>query len=157
MTNQKNLLTKEGKLNLKNELKSLVEIERAKVIADIKEARERGDLSENAEFDAARDKQAQIEGRISEIENILNNSQTVNTTAKNTTGKVRVGSKVVIKKLKDSKESEYTIVGSLETNPFEKKISNESPMAQALLGKEKGDKVTVIAKVNYQVQIVSVK
>ena len=126
MIEQQNLLTKEGKAILKKELKTLVEIERIKVIADIKEARARGDLSENAEFDAAREKQGQIEGRISEIEIILKNSKIVNTTAENKTGKVRIGSKVTIQKLKDLTKAEYTIVGSLETNPFEKKISNES-------------------------------
>ena len=150
----KNLLTKEGKAELQKELKNLIEVERPKVIADIKEARERGDLSENAEFDAARDRQGQIEGRINEIKTILENTEVVK---KSTSSKVRVGSTVTIQNMKTNKSDTYSIVGSLEANPMEGKISNESPVALAILGQEKGALVQVQVAKKYKVKIMEVK
>ncbi|MCK5946055.1 MAG: transcription elongation factor GreA [Mycoplasmataceae bacterium] len=151
---EKNLLTKEGKKELNVELKNLIDVERPQVIADIKEARERGDLSENAEFDAARDKQGQIEGRINEIKAILENSKVV---TKVKSSKVRVGSTVKIQNMKTNKTMEYAIVGSLEADPMAGKISNESPVAVAILGQEKGATVQVQVAKKYKIKIVEIK
>ena len=152
---EKNILTKEGFKNLKAEMKTLIEIERPKVISEIKEARAQGDLSENAEFDAARQKQGEIEDRIKEIEGILENAKVL--TATNNSNKVRVGSVVTVQELKKDTKETYTIVGTLEADPFEGMISNKSPLAMALLGFEKGDVVKVYAKTKYDVKIVSIK
>ena len=152
---EKNILTKEGFKNLKAEMKTLIEIERPKVISEIKEARAQGDLSENAEFDAARQKQGEIEDRIKEIEAILENAKVL--TATNNSNKVRVGSVVTVQELKKDTKETYTIVGTLEADPFEGMISNKSPLAMALLGFEKGDVVKVYAKAKYDVKIVSIK
>lgn len=163
---QKNILTKEGEQELRVELKRLVEIERPAVIEEIKEAREQGDLSENAEFDAAREKQGTIEDRIKEIEMILQNS-TIVVKAK-TSKRVRIGSIVVIIDNK-GKEETYQIVGSLEANPLKEydperedkplfaKISNISPLAIAVLGASEGDVVTVDAVKKYEVKIKEIK
>ena len=153
---EQNILTKEGLKNLKAEQKNLIEIERPKVIEEIKEARAQGDLSENAEFDAARQKQGEIEDRILEIEGILENTKVV-TSSSSASSKVRVGSEVTVQELKKSEKETYTIVGTLEANPFESKISNQSPLALALLGFEKGAVVKVLAKRKYDVKIISVK
>ena len=152
---EQNILTKEGLKNLKAEQKNLIEIERPKVIEEIKEARAQGDLSENAEFDAARQKQGEIEDRILEIDGILENTKIVTSASSST--KVRVGSVVTIQDLKKNEKETYTIVGTLEANPFESKISNQSPLAMALLGFEKGATVKVLAKTKYDVKIVSIK
>lgn len=151
----KNIITKEGLAELKAELKNLIEVERPKVIEEIAEARAQGDLSENAEFDAARERQGQVEDRIKEIEAIIENSQVLNSRSK--TSKVRVGSEVTIEDLKTKDKDTYLIVGSLEANPFENKISNISPVALAILDKEEGDVVTVDVSPKYDVKIIKVK
>lgn len=135
---EQNIITKEGLRELQAELKELVEVKRPEVIEKIKEARAQGDLSENAEFDAAREEQGIIEDRIAEIERIIGDSKIVDSSS--TATKVRIGSTVVIKH-EDGEEAEYTIVGTLEADPFANKISNISPLGQALLNKSKGDKV----------------
>lgn len=134
---QVNILTKDGQKDLLDELKKLVEVERPQVIEDIKDARNQGDLSENAEFDAARERQGQIEDRIKEIEAILENSKIASSTKK--VDKVRIGSKVIVENLTTKKERTYIIVGSLEVNPLEGKISNVSPMGSALINKKVGE------------------
>jgi len=151
----KTIITREGLVELKAELKNLIEVERPAVIEEIAEARAQGDLSENAEFDAAREKQGQVEDRIKEIEAIIDNSQVVNSRSK--TSKVRVGSEVTIKDLKTNEKETYAIVGSLEANPFENKISNVSPVALAILDKEEGDVVTIEVSPKYDVKIMKVK
>ncbi len=150
---EKNILTREGLQNLKKEQKNLIEVERPKVIQEIKEARAQGDLSENAEFDAARQKQGIIEDRIQDIDSILENTKLVSKTA---TDKVRIGSKVTIQELKKDKKEVYTIVGSLEADPFSFKISNESELAKALLGQEKGAVVKVMATKKYDVKVIKI-
>lgn len=154
MENQ-NIITKEGLAELKAEIKHLIEVERPKVIEEIAEARAQGDLSENAEFDAAREKQGQVEDRIKEIEAILANSKVLNSRVKSK--KVRIGSEVTIQSLKDKEKETYQIVGSLEANPFENKISNISPVATAILDKEEGDVVTIDVSSKYDVKIIKVK
>jgi len=152
----KKIITKDGLVALKKELKELIEIKRPAVIADIKEAREQGDLSENAEFDAAREKQGQIEDRIKVIEEIIETSEVVSTSRKG--GKVvTVGSTVTIINLKNGKEFEYQIVGTLEADPFKNKISNVSPLAEAIIDKKIGERVTVLTQPKYDVEIKSIK
>ena len=114
-----------------------------------------GDLSENAEYDAARNEQAQIEGRIKQLEKMLEN---VSIIAEVATDKVSIGNTVSIKYVDDDEEDEYMIVGSQEADPFESKISNESPIAQALFDHSVGDIVTVESpNGNYEVEIIDIK
>ena len=133
-------LTSEGFLKLEEELDELKKVKRPEIINAIKEARALGDLSENAEYSSARDNQAKLEARIKELEYTLEHATIIENS---NDGKVRFGSVVTIKYDGDDEEEEYTIVGTNEADPFEKKISNESPIAQAILGKKETDKVTV--------------
>ncbi len=153
---KKEIITKEGLAELKVELKDLINVQRPEVIADIKEAREQGDLSENAEFDAAREKQGQIEDRIKVIEEIIATSKVVSTTKKGSKV-VTVGSTVKITNLKNGKDLEYQIVGTLEADPFKNKISNVSPLAVAIIDKEIGDTAVVLTQPKYEVKIKSIK
>ncbi len=136
------MLTKEGLEKLKAELKELIEVRRPDIAQKIKEAREMGDISENSAYDAARQEQSVIEGRIAELEDIIKNSQTIEVKDRN---KVFVGAKVKVHV--DGDTEEFYIVGAPEANPVEKKISHESPLGSALLGKAKGDKIEVEAPV----------
>ena len=148
-------LTQEGLNELKKELDNLINVRRPENIQAIKEARSLGDLSENAEYDAARDEQAQIESRIQTIEKMLENVEIITNVD---TDRVSIGTTVSIKYVDDEDdeddEDEYKIVGSQEADPFESKISNESPIAQALLEHKVGDIVTVESpNGSYQVEI----
>ncbi len=135
-------MTKEGFEKLREDLEHLQKVERPKVIKDIQEARAHGDLSENAEYDAARDRQAFIEKRIAELSQKIRKVQIVDT-SKLSNGKVGFGSAVVLHDLNEEKEINYIITGEDELDPMQGKISVNSPIAQALLGKEKGDTVEV--------------
>ena len=148
------LLTKEAIKELRDELKILIEVKRPEVIQEIKDARAQGDLSENAEYDAARDKQALIEDRILEIETTLENAQEIKTYKKDI---VSIGSIVVLKNKFSNEKETYSIVSTYETDPFENKISNKSPLALALIGKTKGDVVMVEAPIKYEVEILDIK
>lgn len=148
------LLTKEAIKELRDELKILIEVKRPEVIQEIKDARAQGDLSENAEYDAARDKQALIEDRILEIETTLENAQEIKTHKKDI---VSIGSIVVLKNKFSNEKETYSIVSTYETDPFENKISNKSPLASALIGKTKGDVVMVEAPIKYEVEILDIK
>lgn len=157
MGNKKNAvyLTQEGLDELKKELDDLINVKRPENIQAIKEARALGDLSENAEYDAARNEQAQIEGRITQLEKMLEN---VSIITEVNTDKVGIGNTVAIKYVDDEEEDEYKIVGSQEADPFEAKISNESPIAKALFDHKVGDIVTVESpNGSYEVQITSIK
>lgn len=148
-------LTQQGLDDLKKELDDLINIRRPENIIAIKEARSLGDLSENAEYDAARNEQAEIEGRIKQLEKMLEN---VSIIADVDTDTVSIGNTVSIKYVDDDEEDEYKIVGSQEADPFESKISNESPIAQALFDHKVGDVVTVESpNGNYEVEIISIK
>ena len=141
MTKSKEVyLTSEGFIKLEEELDHLKKVERPEVIEAIKEARALGDLSENAEYASAREKQGKLEARIKEIEYILENAIIIEN---NNDGKVKVGSVVTIKYVSDGEEEEYSIVGTNEADPFENKISNESPIAIAIMGKQEKDVVSV--------------
>ena len=160
MANTKNsktvYLTEEGLNELKTELDSLINVRRPENIQAIKEARSLGDLSENADYDAARNEQAVIEGRIKTIEKMLEN---VSIITKADNGTVSLGSTVAIKYVDDEDdEDEYKIVGSQEADPFASKISNESPIARALLEHKVGDVVTVESpNGSYQIEITEIK
>ena len=149
-------LTEQGYENLKKELDDLINVKRPANINAIKEARALGDLSENADYDAARAEQAGIEGRIKQVEVMLENAEIIKEASKD---KVGIGSTVAIEYLDDEdEEDEYTIVGSQEADPFAFKISNESPIAKALISKKVGDIVTVESpNGSYQVKITSIK
>lgn len=142
MAEKKHYMTEEGKKKLEVELETLKTEKRKEVVERIKIARSFGDLSENSEYDSAKEEQAFVEGRISQLEKILRNAVIIEEDETNKTT-VTLGKRVRIKELPDGDEEEYTIVGSAESDPFEGKISNDSPMAQSLLGRSVGEKVTV--------------
>jgi len=133
------ILTPEGLVNLKSELDHLSTTRRREIAARIKEAREFGDISENAEYDDAKNEQAMLEARIASLEEKLR-SATVIEPSDLGTDLVRVGSIVHVKD-EGGKSNKYTIVGSAEANPSEMKLSNESPVGKALLGRKRGDEV----------------
>ena len=139
---KKNILTYEGLKKLEDELEDLKVVRRKEVSQKIKEAREQGDLSENAEYDAAKDEQRDIETRIEEIEKILKNSEVV-LEEEADSDKVSIGCMVKILDCEYDEELEYKIVGSTEANSLKGKISNESPVGRALIGKAVGDSVTI--------------
>ena len=139
---KKNILTYEGLKKLEDELENLKVVRRKEVSQKIKEAREQGDLSENAEYDAAKDEQRDIEARIEELEEILKNAEVV-VEEEADLDKVSIGCSVKILDCEFDEELEYKIVGSTEANSLKGKISNESPVGKALLGKQVGDTVTV--------------
>lgn len=150
---KKNILTYAGLKKLEDELQDLKVNRRQEVAQKIKEAREQGDLSENAEYDAAKDEQRDIEARIEELEKILKNAEVVVEDDVNL-DKVSIGCKVRILDLEFDEELEYKIVGSSEANSLKGKISNESPVGKALLGSSVGDTVKVdtqMGEVSYKV------
>lgn len=139
---KKRLLTYAGLKAIEDELENLKVVKRKEVAGKIKEAREQGDLSENAEYDAAKDEQRDIEARIEELEKILKNAEVV-VEEEADLDKVSIGCSVKILDCEFDEELEYKIVGSTEANSLKGKISNESPVGKALLGKQVGDTVTV--------------
>ena len=139
---KKNILTYQGLKKLEDELQELKVVRRKEVAAKIKEAREQGDLYENAEYDAAKDEQRDIEARIEDIEKILKNAEVV-VEEEVDLDKISIGCNVKILDIEFDEELEYKIVGSTEANSLKGKISNESPVGKALLGKQVGDIVKV--------------
>ncbi len=135
------MLTAEGYLALEQELNALKTEKRPEVIKALKEARALGDLSENSDYDAARNEQAQLEARIKELEFKLEHCTIADATDSDA---VHVGNTVTIT-YDDGDREEYKIVGSLEADPFENKISNESPIGKAIIGHKKGEVVEVIS------------
>lgn len=144
MEAKKNILTYEGLRKYEDELHELKVVKRQEVAQKIKEAREQGDLSENAEYDAAKDEQRDIEARIEELEKILKNAEVV-VEEEVDLDKISVGCQIKILDLEDNSELTYKIVGSTEANSLKGKISNESPLGRSLLGAKVGDVVTVEA------------
>lgn len=142
MADKKHILTYAGLKQYEDELQNLKVVRRKEVAQKIKEAREQGDLSENAEYDAAKDEQRDIEARIEELEKILKNAEVV-VEEEADLDKVSIGCSVKILDCEFDEELEYKIVGSTEANSLKGKISNESPVGKALLGKKVGDTVTV--------------
>ncbi|MCA1009765.1 MULTISPECIES: transcription elongation factor GreA [Halobacillus] len=143
MAEEKNFyMTEEGKQKLEDELHHLKTERRKEVVERIKIARGFGDLSENSEYDAAKDEQAFVEARITQVENMIRNAVIIENDNDNP-DTVSLGKSVTFQELPDGEEETYTIVGSAEADPFEGKISNDSPMAQSLIGHVVGDKVSV--------------
>ena len=136
--NDKVYLTEEGFLEIEEELNHLKQVRRPEIIKALKDARALGDLSENADYDAAREEQAQVEGRILELEKIMEQAEIIE---KSRTDKVVLGTKVKIKYIDedDDEVEEYLIVGSKDADPSNNKISNESPLAQAIMNAKAGE------------------
>ena len=146
MAEKKNILTYAGLKQYEDELQNLKVVKRKEVAQKIKEAREQGDLSENAEYDAAKDEQRDIELRIEELEKLLKNAEVV-VVDEIDLDKINVGCKVKVYEIDFDEEMEFKIVGSTEANSLQNKISNESPVGQALIGKKVGDVVDVETQV----------
>lgn len=147
-------LTVEGLEELKKELDYLKTTRRPEVIDSLRDARALGDLSENAEYDAAREAQREVEGKIVQLQAMIENAVVIDNQAKD---KVSIGCTVKIKYVEDDEEDEYAIVGSQEADPFANKISNESPIAKAIIGKKKGETVVVESpNGNYSVEIIDI-
>ena len=154
MANNEILLTAKGFAELEEELNELRTTKREENIQAIKEARSHGDLSENSEYDAARDEQAKIEARIQELEYKLEHATIIDNKGSD---EVNVGSNVTILYVDDDEEDTYSIVGSLEADPFENKVSNESPIGSALIGSKVGDVLNVEGpNGSYQVKVLKI-
>lgn len=136
------LLTKEGFEKIKEEHEELVSVARREVAARIKEAREFGDISENAEYDAAKNEQAELEERIIKLETMMRQAKIIDD-GKSPGGKVNVGNKVEVKDLESNKVRTFVIVGAMEADPFNGKISNESAVGKGLIGHKVGKKVEI--------------
>lgn len=135
-------VTEEGLKKLEDELNYLRTVKKQEVKDAIKTAKEFGDLSENSEYEAARTEQAQVEGRIAELEEMLKNIRVVSS-EEVSQDRVSVGVTVSVKDVETGKKTNYTLVGSTEADPFANKISDTSPIGKAIIGAKKGDKVTV--------------
>jgi transcription elongation factor GreA len=142
MSNNTVYLTKEGLEKLEAELNYLVNVRRKEIADQIAEAKAEGDISENAGYDEAKNAQAFLEGRIREVENKIRNAQLIDELS-SPANVVALGRKVVVQEAGTTFDESYSIVGSVEVDPKNGRISNESPMGKALLGKKVGDKVTV--------------
>ena len=152
--NKEFYLTQEGHNKIKKELDELINVKRPANIQAIKEARALGDLKENADYHAARDEQAELEDRIRRLEVMLDNAIIITPENSN---QVKIGNSVKIRYLEEEELEEYRIVGSLEADPLENKISNESPIAKAILGYQPGDIVTVESPNGmYNVEIIEI-
>ncbi|KZZ86019.1 transcription elongation factor GreA [Bacillus sp. SJS] len=150
-------MTKEGKEKLEQELEYMKTVRRKEVVERIKIARSFGDLSENSEYDSAKEEQAFVEGRITTLENMIRNAKIIVEDTSNSNS-VALGKTVTFQELPNGEEESYTILGSAEADPFEGKISNDSPIAKSLLGKQVGDEVTVQTPGGeMQVKIVKIK
>ena len=156
MADDKIYVTQEGLEELKKEQENLIHVVRQEVIEDLKAARAQGDLSENADYDAARDRQAQVEARIRELEVMLNNIEIID----DKQGSVRVakiGSTVKIEELDTHQIDEFTIVGPVEADPLNGKLSNVTPLAEAILEHKVGQIVEVLVDEPYQVKILEIR
>ena len=155
MLDEKFYVTEEGLKELKEEYENLVHVVRNEVIEDLKAARAQGDLSENADYDAARDKQAQVEARIKEQEHMIRNAEVIS--ENRGTSYVRLGSTVTVEPMDTHEKITFTIVGTVEADPLNGKVSNATPLAEAILEKKVGTVVTVEVDEPYDVKIVEIK
>lgn len=155
MLDEKFYVTEEGLKELKEEYENLVHVVRNEVIEDLKAARAQGDLSENADYDAARDKQAQVEARIKELEHMIKNAEVIS--ENRGTSYVRLGSTVTVEPMDTHEKITFTIVGTVEADPLNGKVSNATPLAEAILEKKVGTVVTVEVDEPYDVKIVEIK
>ncbi len=155
---KKTILTKEGKKKLEDELSFLKNVKEKEIAQELKEARAQGDLSENAEYDAAKDAQRVNYERIAEIEALLKNVELIETSEVDSE-KVSIGCKVKLRDMEYKEDLEFQIVGSTEASSLEGRMSNESPVGQAIMGKKKGDTVKVetkAGKIKYKILEISV-
>ena len=155
MLDEKFYVTEEGLKELKEEYENRVHVVRNEVIEDLKAARAQGDLSENADYDAARDKQAQVEARIKELEHMIRNAEVIS--ENRGTSYVRLGSTVTVEPMDTHEKITFTIVGTVEADPLNGKVSNATPLAEAILEKKVGTVVTVEVDEPYDVKIVEIK
>ena len=151
---EKFYVTEEGLQDLKNELETLIHVTRNEVIEELKAARAQGDLSENADYDAARDHQAQVEARIKELDYQIKNAEIISD--KKNTKIVRIGSTVELQELDTMNKLTYKIVGSVEADPLNGLLSNVTPMAEAIIDHRAGDTVTVKVDKPYDVKILKI-
>lgn len=151
---EKYYVTEEGLQDLKNELQELIHVTRNEVIEELKAARAQGDLSENADYDAARDHQAQVESRIKELEHMVRNAEIINESK--STKYVRLGSTVELEEMDTGNILTYSIVGSVEADPLNGKLSNATPLAEAILDQKVGSVVSVNATIPYEVRIIKI-
>ncbi len=150
------LITQSKQKELQDELKHLIDVERAKVIVQLQQAREQGDLSENADYDAAKGQQFEIEKRISEIQAILENCEIISDVS-TTKDVVSLNSFVEIHDLEDDEKMKIQIVSSIEADPDENKISNEAPLARSIMGRKAGETIEVKGiDQNYKVKILKI-
>jgi len=156
METQKVILTKDGAAKLTAEVRQLIDVIRPEVIEQLSFARAQGDLSENAEYDAARARQAEVEGRIKEIEDIMAVA-TIIDDSPNNAKTVALGTKVTVRDLSDNTDFEYRIVGTVEADPIHNRISNDCPLGEAIVGKHVGDKAMVKVAKPYQVQVMKIE
>lgn len=156
MAKQTFQLTQEGVNKLKEELAFLKDVKRGENLEALKEARAQGDLSENADYDAARNEQARIEARIAEIETIIKNVKIIRTTSEDI---VNIGKVVTVEFIETGKKNTFSLVGSIEANPMENKISVEAPIGKAMLGKVEGDEVEVKTETGriFRIKILEIK
>ena len=153
MAEKEVILTSEGLAKLEQELELLKGVKRREVAERIKQAIEFGDISENSEYEDAKNEQAFIEGRIITLEKMLRNAKLIEP-MENDTNTVYIGAKIMLKDMEYGDEFEYTVVGSAEADPLKNKISFESPVGKAILGQNKGDTVEVVVpagKLKYKI------
>ncbi len=153
---EKVYVTQEGLEELKKEYENLVHVVKNEVIEDLKAARAQGDLSENADYDAARDRQAQVEARIRDLEVMLDNIELIKE-KKGNSKIVKLGSTVEIQDMDTKEVEKFIIVGSVEADPLNGKLSNVTPLASAMMDKKVGTVVDVLVDKPYKVKILSVK
>ena len=151
---EKFYVTEEGLNDLKNELSTLIHVTREEVIEELKAARAQGDLSENADYDAARDHQAKVEARIKELEHQIKNAEVITENKK--TNFVRIGSTVDLQEMDTNNKLTYKIVGSVEADPLNGLLSNVTPLAEAILDQRVNDVVTVKVDEPYDVKILKI-
>ncbi|WP_416326075.1 transcription elongation factor GreA [[Eubacterium] hominis] len=158
MAEEKFLVTQEGYDELVKEQENLIHVVRDEVIRELQEARAQGDLSENADYDAARDHQARVEARIRELEAMIAKAEIISEDKSVSNKTVSLGSTVTIKDLETNEEETYTIVGSIEADPMNGKLSNITPLAVALMDNKAGDTVRIEnVEEPYDVKIISLK
>lgn len=158
MDQDKFLVTQAGLDELKREQDELIHVVRKEVIRELQEARAQGDLSENADYDAARDHQARVEARIRDLEAMIANAEIIEEDKNASSSKtVTLGSTVTILDLSSNEEETYTIVGSIEADPLNGKLSNITPLAVALMDNKVGDTISVDAEIPYEVKITALK
>ena len=159
MADEKFLVTKEGLDELLKEQDNLIHVVRDEVIRELQEARAQGDLSENADYDAARDRQARVEARIRDLEAMIANAEIISEDKKATTKKtVSLGSTVTILDMSTNEEETYNLVGSIEADPLNGKLSNITPLATSLMDHKIGDIVEIeTAEEPYQVKVIDLK